>query len=187
MSLKDQLLKAGLVSKKQAQQTEANKKKQEHDSKKNQSLAQKLENEKQQELAAIEEEKRIRQELDKELNKKRDALISQRENYYRAMQTINSNSLNLREAKETYFFAEGKFIRKVLITPWQREMLARGKFGITRPHDDVDEFIIVPLATAKILLDIFPEKLIVLHSQIDDSMEITSLYGDNQNGYKTDE
>ena len=41
-------------------------------------------------------------------------------------------------------------IRKVLITPWQREMLARGKLGIGRPLDEVDEFYIVPLTVAKL-------------------------------------
>lgn len=172
MSLKDQLLKAGLVSKKQAQQAEANKRKQEHDSKKNQVLAQKLDEEKKQELSLIEEEKRQRQELDKELNKKRDLLIAQRENLHRAIQSINSNSLNTRNAVEYYFFAEKNFVRKVLVTSWQREMLARGKYGIARPHEEVDEFVIVPLLTAKLLLNIYPEKLIVLHSEINDDMEL---------------
>jgi uncharacterized protein YaiL (DUF2058 family) len=143
MSLKDQLLKAGLITKKQAQKSDANKRKQEHDSKKNQTLAQQLTLEKQEELDKIEQEKKARQELDKELNKKRDQLILQRENYYRAIQTINSNSLNDRNANEFYFFAEENKVRKVAVTPWQREMLARGKFAIARPYEDTDEFIIV--------------------------------------------
>ncbi len=171
-SLKDQLLKAGLVSKKQVQQTEANKKKQEHDSKKNNELAQKLNLEKENELKLLEEEKRKRQELDKELNKKRDELILQRETALRAVQTINSNSLNLRDAREKYFFAENNFVRKVLVTPWQREMLARGKYAITKPHAETEEYIIVPLSTAKLLLDISPQKVIVLHSEIEDTVEL---------------
>lgn len=175
MSLKDQLLKAGLVTKKQAQKSESSKRKEEHDSKKNQILAQQLEQEKQQALKLIEEEKKQRQELDKELNKKRDALILQRENTYRAIQTINSNSLNLRDAHDAYYFAEGNIIRKVLVTPWQREMLARGKYAITKPNEDSEEYIIVPLSTAKLLLEIYPEKLIVLHSEIDDNQEIDFL------------
>ncbi|MES2615251.1 MAG: DUF2058 family protein [Bdellovibrionota bacterium] len=172
MSLKDQLLKAGLVTKKQAQQTEANKRKQEHDSKRNVELAQKLSQEKQKELELIEEEKRKRQELDKELNKKRDALILQRENVYRAVQSINSNSLNTREANEKYFFAENNFVRAVYVTPWQREMLARGKFAIAKPYEDIREYVIIPLVTAKLLQDIYPQKLIVLHSIIEDDVEL---------------
>ena len=172
MSLKDQLLKAGLVTKKQAQKTESNKRKQEHDSKKNISLAKELSSEKQLELERIEKERQERQERDKELNKKRDALILQREHFYRAVQTINSQCLNTRDAKENYYFAENLFVRKVLVTPLQREMLARGKYAIAKPEDDVDEFMIVPLSTAKLLQSIYPSKLIVLHSEIDDNVEL---------------
>ena len=57
MSLRDQLLKAGLVSKKQAQKVEASNRKQGHDSKKNKELADALQAEKQLELDKIEEEK----------------------------------------------------------------------------------------------------------------------------------
>lgn len=172
MSLKDQLLKSGLVSKKQLQKSEASKKKQEHDSKKNSQLAQKLNEEKLKDAAIIEEERLKRQELDKELNKKRDALILQREHYFRAIQLINSNSLNSRSAPENYYFAENNFIRKVVVTPWQREMLARGKFGIAKPNDDLNEYIIIPLAIARVLQDIAPLMLIVLHSEIDDTVEL---------------
>ena len=55
MSLRDQLLKAGLVSKKQAQKVEASNRKQGHDSKKNKELADALQAEKQLELDKIEE------------------------------------------------------------------------------------------------------------------------------------
>ncbi len=172
MSLKDQLLKAGLVSKKQAQQAESNKRKQEHDAKKNAELAQKLNQSQQIELERIAEEKRFQQERDKELNKKRDALIAQREHIYRAIQAINSKSLNTREASEPYYFAQGRCVKKVMVTPWQREMLARGKCGIAQPHPDVQEFVIIPLATAHLIRDIYAEKLIVLHPAIDDSEEL---------------
>jgi uncharacterized protein YaiL (DUF2058 family) len=172
MSLRDQLLKAGLVSKKQAQKVEALNRKQEHDSKKNKQLADTIEAEKKAELEKIEEEKNIRKDLDKELNKQRDMLIQQREFIYRARQILNSNCLNTPKANEPYYFAENNMIRKVLVTPWQREMLARGKLGIGRPLDEVDEFYIVPLTVAKIIQEIAPQRLITLHSELDDSQEI---------------
>lgn len=59
-----------------------------------------------------------------------------------------------------------------MVTAWQREMLARGKMGIGRPLDDVDEFVIVPLVAAKTVKDICPQKLLILHSELDDSEEI---------------
>jgi len=172
MSLRDQLLKAGLVSKKQAQKVEANHRKQSHDSKKNSDLAEALSVEKQKELDKIEEEKRQRKELDKDLNKQRDLMIHQREIYFRARQILNSNCLNSPSATEAYFFEENLKVRKVMVTAWQREMLARGKMGIGRMQDDVDEFYIIPLFSAKIINEIAPQKLITLHSELDDSDEI---------------
>lgn len=172
MSLRDQLLKAGLVSKKQAQKVEALNRKQGHDSKKNKQLADTIEAEKKAELEKIEEEKNKRKELDKELNKQRDLLIQQREMLYRARQLLNSNCLNSPSASEPYYFAENNFIRKVFVTPWQREMLARGKIGIGRPLDDVDEFYLIPLSAAKVIQEIAPMRLITLHSELDDSQEL---------------
>jgi uncharacterized protein len=172
MSLRDQLLKAGLVSKKQAQKVDATNRKQGHDSKKNKELADALGAEKQSELEKIEEEKSKRKELDKELNKQRDLLIQQRESFYRVRQILNSNCLNDRSAKEPYYFEENSKVRKVMVTAWQREMLARGKLGIGRPIEDVDEFYIIPLFAAKIIKDIAPQRLLTLHSELDDSQEI---------------
>lgn len=175
MSLRDQLLKVGLVSKKQAQKAEATGRKQNHDSKKNKELANSLDAAKQAELEKIENEKNTRKELDKELNKQRDLLVQQREQFYRARQILNSNCLNDKNAEENYFFEENKKIRKVLVTPWQREMLARGKLGIGRPQDDIDEFYIIPLSVAKIIQDIAPQRLLMLHSELDDLEEVDGL------------
>ena len=54
MSLRDQLLKAGLVSKKQAKQAESQAKLQSHQAKKNKAVAEELDNQRQQELQQIE-------------------------------------------------------------------------------------------------------------------------------------
>jgi uncharacterized protein YaiL (DUF2058 family) len=166
MSLREQLFKAGLISKKQAQKVEAINRKQGHDSKKNKQLEAQLNAQKKEELENILQEQNQRKQLDKELNHKRDLFIQERENIYRIRQILNSNSLNDRNAQELYFFLEGKYVRKVSVTPWQREMLARGKMGIGRPVEGVDEFVIIPLAAAKIVQDICPQKLLTLHSEL---------------------
>lgn len=171
MSLRDQLLKAGLVTKKQAQHAEAVKKKQAHDIKKSKEIEEKVTAQSKEEIQAIEDEKLRRKELDKELNKKRDLLISQRENHYRSLQLLNSNNVLSSQANEKYFFADGKFVRKIMVTAWQREMLSRGKLGIGKPLEDVDEYVLVPLACAKLVLEIYPSKIIVLHSEVDDNSE----------------
>ena len=171
MNLKDQLLKAGLISKKQAQKAESSQKKQEHDAKKNKQLANKLNEEKQFEIQQIEEAAHKRKELDKELNKKRDLMLQQRESFYRARQLIYSNALNHKTAEELYFFSEGKYVRKVFINAWQREMLARGKIGIARVDKENGEFILIPLSVAKIIHEIYPENLIILHTEVADNEE----------------
>ncbi|APJ03163.1 DUF2058 family protein [Silvanigrella aquatica] len=172
MSLRDQLLKAGLVSKKQAQKVDAMTKKQDHDAKKNKQLADVLNAEKLSEIEKIEQEAIKRKELDKDLNKQRDLLIKQREYFYRARQILNSNCLNDSKASEPYYFEENSKVRKVMVTVWQREMLARGKLGIGRPLDEVDEFYIIPLVAAKTIKDIAPQRLLTLHSELDDTEEI---------------
>lgn len=167
MSLRDQLLKAGLASKKQAQQVESQKRKQEHDAKKNKELENKLKQEQESELKKLEEEAQERRELDWQLNKNRDQLLAQRESLFRAKQLLRSQAANQREAHECYFFTEGNAIRKVMVTSWQREMLARGKLGIGKPEEDTDDFLIVPMECAKLVLEICPAKILVLHSEVD--------------------
>lgn len=175
MSLRDQLLKAGLASKKQAQQAESQKRKQEHDAKKNKELEQKLKQEQETTLKEIELNAQERRELDWQLNKNRDQLLAQRESLFRAKQLLRSQAVNQRQAQECYFFAEGNSVRRVMVTPWQREMLARGKLGIGKLEEDIDEFLIVPLECAKLVLEICPAKILSLHSEVDEET-ISSTY-----------
>lgn len=172
MSLRDQLLKAGLVTKKQAQQSESAKKKQEHDIKKSKELETKITAQSKIELQEIEQEKAKRIELDKELNRKRDQMIAQREAYYRALQLLNSKNILSSQAQDFYFFAEGNVVRKIMVTAWQREMLARGKLGIGKPNEDVDEFVLVPLDCVLLVRQIYPTKIVTLHSELNDDDEI---------------
>ena len=177
MNLREQFLKSGLVSKKQANKLDAEKKRQEHLLKKDKSLLLSAELEKQNAAKELQLEFELQKQKDKELNKQRDALLAQREKIFRARQIINSNVQNQRSAEEVYFFPENdKFIRKVFVTGWQREMLARGVLGIVRPDENIDDFVILPRATAKILLDICPEKIIVLHSEIENFDEVISTH-----------
>ncbi len=171
-SLKDQLLKAGLVNKKQVQQAQSKARKQEHDAKKNTQIAQQLTSERQQELEKIQEEKQQAALRDKELNRLRDLALAQRENYYRAQQSILSNKLNEKDATIEYYFAIGKVIKKIYVTAWQQELLARGQLAIAKPYEDMEEFILIPLEVAKVLCDIYPQMLVVLHNEISDNQEL---------------
>jgi uncharacterized protein YaiL (DUF2058 family) len=51
-------------------------------------------------------------------------------------------------------------------------MLARGKLAIGKPMEEVDEFVLVPLDCAKMIMQIYPSKIIALHSELNDEDEI---------------
>ncbi len=171
-SLKEQLLKSGLINKKQSQQTHASQKKTEHDAKKNKDLATQLAEEKQKEFKSIEAEKEKRRFLDLELNKKRDQMILERENFYRCQQLIHSQALQPASSPFYYFFREGHFVRKIPILPWQNEWIVRGKFSIARIHPDVDEFFLIPRYAATKVQDFCPQMVLVFYSEISDNTEI---------------
>lgn len=173
MSLRDQLLKAGLVSKKQVKQVDQQSKQKEHQSKKNKAVAQEVENEREEELRKIEEERLAKQKADLELNLQREQKRLEREMALRCMQLMKSNAENKRSAQDIYYFLEnGRFVRKVAVTPWQREMLARGRMAIGRIYEHVDEFVILPYDVAKTVLETNPAMILALHSAVADDAEL---------------
>jgi uncharacterized protein YaiL (DUF2058 family) len=166
VSLRDALLKQGIVNKKQAQKVQNEQQKKEYDAKKNKELQDQLQQERQNELKAIEEEERLQREKDTEKNKERDRQLAERESRYRARQMLVSQSVNERGAQIPYFFAEKNIIRKIWVSSWQQECLARGKLGIGRPIEDLDEFALVPRTVAVKVLEICQEKILLLHSEL---------------------
>ncbi len=173
MSLRDQFLKAGLVSKKQAKQAETQAKQKEHQAKKNKIVAQELAAERDDELRAIEEQKLDKQRQDFELNMRREQMRIERENFLRCLQLMKSNAVNESRANEVYYFLESdRFVRKVMVTAWQREMLARGKMAIARLSELVDEFLILPYTTAQTVMGLHSGFIITLHSEVSDDGEV---------------
>ncbi len=167
MSLRDQFLKSGLITKKQANKVSADKKRQEHRLQKDHEFLQATQFVKQKEAQERTQEIEAQKQRDKELNKKRDEIFAQRENIFRVLQIINANAQNIRKSEEMYFFAENNFVRKVYVTAWQREMLSRGALAIVKPDHSVEDFVIIPRSATKIIFAICPEKIIVLHSEIE--------------------
>lgn len=176
MSLREQLLKAGLVNKKQAKKAENQSRQQEHNAKKNKSAALELESQRQEELRLIEEQRLAKQQQDLELNLKRERMRIERENVLRCRQLMNSNGLNERSAQERYYFLEaGRFVRKVQVTAWQREMLARGRLAIGRVYEHLDDFVILPYDVAQTVLQLNPEMVLTLHSPVSDDAEVSDV------------
>lgn len=174
MSLREQLLKAGLVNKKQAKKAENQVRQQEHNAKKNKAAAIELQSQRDEELRLIEEQRKVKQQQDLELNLQREKMRLERENILRCRQLMNSNGINERAAQERYYFLESqRFVRKVFVTAWQREMLARGRLAIGRVYDNVDDFVILPYDVAQTVLQLNPEMILTLHSAVPDDAEIS--------------
>jgi uncharacterized protein len=173
VGLREQLLKAGLVNKKQAKQAEAQARKQEHDKlAQNKAGKEALEKE-QAEMARLEKEAEEKREADRLRNLEIEASRKEREKVFRALQLLRSNRLNEPHAQMLYFFVEKEvFVRKILVNEYQKEMLARGKLAIAKADEDVDEYTLIPSHTARTILTLAPEKLLVLHPPLDDAQEL---------------
>lgn len=173
MSLREQLLKAGLVNKKQAKKAENQSRQQEHNAKKNRSAALELQAQRDNEMRLIEEQRLAKQQQDLALNLERERVRIERENALRCVQLMKSNGINERNASDAYFFLEEeRFVRKVMVTGWQREMLARGRLAIGRIYENVDEFVILPYDVAQTVLQLNPEYILTLHSAVADDAEV---------------
>jgi len=166
MGLRDQLLKAGLVSKKKAKQTEKETKKQEHQAKKGDVKAVEVEKQKQQELERLEKEKQEKYLADKKRNEEIYQSQRAREVIYRIHQIIKSNRIYDREQEVPYYFpiSQTKIIR-LMVSTYIRESLARGKMGIVYASL-TEEYMIIPSYTAKLIASLDSSVFLILHSDI---------------------
>ncbi len=165
MSLREQLLKAGLVTADKVKQVERDTRKQGHKVKKDKTeavveQARKAEAERQR--AEAEQRKR---EQDRELNRQRELARNRKAMLARVRQLIDSNRQNDPKAEQLYNFQDGRKIRRVRATPQQQNLLALGRLGIARnPHDPFD-FPIVPRATALKLQALGAEHVVLLYEE----------------------
>jgi len=167
MSLREQLLKAGLVSKEQAKQAESGARKQGHQIKKKQAAptveaARQAEERRQREVEG--ERKR---EHDRQLNRQREAEKQRKASLAQARQLIDSNRLNEADAESRYNFTDGRYIRSVRVTSQQQKLLAMGRIGIARNDANPYDFPLIPRETALKLTELCPDKLLLLHPEND--------------------
>lgn len=172
MSLQDQLLKAGLVSKEKAKKIKNEKSSQKHRSHRDKQLKQKLALEKKQqlkELKAIDEAKKA---LDRDINQARLLKEAQKEARLQARQLIDSHRVNSWQREEVSqskkfqegkpqqegsfirfnFSPDGKKVRFVMVTPTQQKALFKGALAICRNDRDGFDYPLLPRAIAKRLL-----------------------------------
>jgi len=167
MSLRDELLKAGLVSADQAKKQNADTRKQAHQRKKSKTLAaeeaaRQAETRRQAEAEAV-----GKRERDRQLNLQREAEKQRREQAARAHQLIDSHRLNEPDAEILYNFldSDGHWIRAIRVTPAQRKSLAMGRLAIVRGDRHELDFALTPRETAAKLGEFAPQRVLLLHSE----------------------
>ncbi|MCP3944455.1 MAG: DUF2058 domain-containing protein [Desulfobacteraceae bacterium] len=150
-SFQDQLLKSGLVNKKQVKKAKHQKL---TNRKKNQ--GQKLSPEINKTLQDKLAKEKLNQELNKKLNKEKQRL----ENLAQVRQFIVTNRLDLDNCDDPYYFAQGKKIKKLFVNEIIAKKLSCGQLGIVKLDDC---FEIVPAKVANQIADRDQEALIILH------------------------
>ena len=167
MSLLDQLKKAGLVSENEAKKAKAQNKRKRHKAKKNKAVAEEVAKEEKATLDEIAKEQEEKKEKDKQLNLAIEREREKRERELRCQQVLMSQRLNERRVNTPYYFLESdRFVRKIMVSLYQKEMLARGKLAIGKPYEHLEEYTIVPADTAVLVEGLCPHKIIVRHSEI---------------------
>ncbi|CAM3736401.1 DUF2058 domain-containing protein [Parendozoicomonas haliclonae] len=126
MSLRDQLLKAGVANKKQHQQARTQKKQQ-----KKQGVDDQAANRKR-----LDEERRQQVERDKELNRKREAERAEKEKQAQIRQIIETNRIARKDGETAYNFVDNKKIKKWYLDEKQSNELVNGRLAIARLGDD---------------------------------------------------
>jgi|GEM_PF-583029 len=176
MSLREQLMKAGLASQKQAKKAEADARKREYDALRNKESSKEEQATAEEEVERIRIEKEAKREADRLRNLSIEAERHAHEARFRCAQLLRSNRLNEPRAECPYYFIEHmngvSFVRTLRVNSYQREMLARGKFAVARADPLVDEFTLIAAHTADTLAALAPEVVVLRHPALDDAEEL---------------
>lgn len=167
MSLRDQLVKAGLRSKKDAKKA-ANKLKVEKKKKrKAQKKGEDFTTEAEQLAADIAAKQQQQVVRDKQLNANIREEQAKAEQRIRAGEIIYSNAVFEKRPDNNYYFVEAvgeqKFVRMVRTTEKQVNLLAKGHLGIVKEELGSSQFKILPAADCARVSELLPELVICLH------------------------
>lgn len=127
-SLRDQLLKAGLVTEKQVQQTERQQKRDQYRAPRGKKHTQ---GPTPQQIAAREAQA-AKAARDAELNRKQLEKAERRAKFAEVKQLVEQHQVARVETDDYYNFVDGTRIRRVAVTPALREQLMRGELAIVR-------------------------------------------------------
>jgi uncharacterized protein YaiL (DUF2058 family) len=139
MSLREQLLAAGLVSKKQAKQVNHQERQQQHQQAKNKTAASD-----EQRLAA-QRAQAAKAARDQELNRLQQEKVQKKALRAEIMQLIEQNREPKVESDDYYNFIDRQKVRRVAVTPALRERIGRGELVFVRYRGHYE---LVPAAIA---------------------------------------
>ncbi len=151
ISLKDQLLKAGLVNKKQVKKARHD----QHTSQKKNKGNNSPPKINKTQLEQLEKEKHNK-DLNRQLNKEK----LKREKQAQLKQLIKTNRLKLDGYEEPYHFVVGKKIKKLYVSEQIIKKLSAGQLAIVRSDK---QFEIVPANVARQIINRDPDALVILH------------------------
>lgn len=147
LSLQEQMMKAGLVSKKKAQKVAKQGKK---------SRAQAREAK-----AAAEENRLAQQEQAKELNRQRDEAAKQKAIAAQIKQLIEMNSLDRSKGEISYKFTDGTVIKSIYVDKTIQNELVKGRLAIVRFGEGYE---VIPAAAAD-KISLRDESVVVLNNE----------------------
>lgn len=157
LSLRDQLLKAGLVNEKQAKQAGKQKQKQ-------QRLEQKghIEKDESQKLAAQQAmaEKAAR---DQELNRQQQEKIEQKARAAQVKQLIEVSRLPKLTTEDYYNFVDDKKVKRLSVNKLMRDKLSSGSLAIVRHGGGYE---VIPREAALKIQERDPQRVILLNTQV---------------------
>lgn len=179
-SLRDQLLKQGLVSKQQAKQAEKQIKSKTHQEQKQKRKKQNkpdskpaTDTESVAYLAAKAREAEIARA--KELNRQKEMERQQKALLGQIHDLIQCHYVNDQTADSTYYFVDAPFVKKVLVTTKQRQQLAKGQLAISALDE---KYYLVPADIAEKILERVPTAIICFHKEQNEVKQKDELYLD---------
>ena len=159
LSLRDQLLKAGLVNEKQVKQATKQQQKQTRLEKKNQ--VEKDDTLRQAALQA-QAEKAAR---DQELNRQQQEKVDQKARAAQIKQLIETSRLPKLTTEDYYNFVDEKKVKRLSVNAMMRDKLSRGSLAIVRHGGGYE---VIPRDAALKIQERDPRRVVLLNTQVDE-------------------
>jgi len=163
MSMRDQLLKAGLVDADKVKKTESEKRKKGHKLKKDKHLAASEAQRQAAEHERLAREAEAKRERDRELNRQREAEKRERERAATVRQMLKDHGHRPGEGEALYNFVEERWIRSLRTSDAEHRQLSRGQLAIVKGERNF-EYLLMARASAEKLAELAPERILMLQA-----------------------